>query len=288
MSNSKILANVKSVAAVAAGNVLYALTVTLFLLPAGLVTGGTTGIALAVEHFTGLSIVSFVYVFNFIMLAAGLLVLGKRFAMTTVISTFMYPAALDIFERLLDGYVITDDIFICTVFSGLGIGISLGIVIRSGASTGGMDIPPLILKKTAGISVPVSMYFFDVCILLSQAIFRPAENILYGIVLVMIYTIVLDRVLISGASRIELKVISSRSEEIRKAILEKMDRGVTMLDGEGGYLRDEKQIVLSVISGRELAKTEKLIHSIDEESFIIISRVKEVRGRGFSTGKIYR
>ncbi len=277
-----------SLAAVVAGNFLYALTVKLFLLPAGLVTGGTTGMALTVNYLTGIPISGFVLVFNVIMLLLGYRVLGKAFASTTLASTFLYPAALEIFDRTLEGVVLTEDVLLCTIFSGLGIGIALGIVIRSGASTGGMDIPPLVLKRFFRIPVSVSMYAFDVCILLSQAVFRKAENILYGIVLVMIYTIVLDKMLLMGTTRTEVRIISRKSEQIRDAILKELDRGVTMLDGESGYLHNRTQMIFSVISNRELPKVERIIRGIDPESFMVVSRVSEVKGRGFSLNKKYQ
>ena len=277
-----------SVAAVAAGNILYALTVKLFLLPAGLVTGGTTGMALTANHLFSVPISAFVLAFNVLMLLAGWRILGRAFALTTLGSTFLYPMALEVWDRLLGDLVLTDDLLLCTVFSGLGIGISLGIVIRSGASTGGMDIPPLVLQKLFRVPVSVSMYAFDFCILLSQALFRPAENILYGIVLVLIYTMVLDKMLLLGATRTEIKVVSSRSSQIRDAIISQVDRGVTLLNGESGYLRNPTQVLLTVVSNRELPKVERLIHSIDPESFMVISRVSEVKGRGFSMNKRYQ
>ena len=277
-----------SLLCVVVGNFLYALAVKLFLLPTGLVAGGTTGIALAVNHFFGMPVSLFVLIFNVAMLIAGYLILGKQFALTTVVSTFVYPFALEVFDRLLGDYIMTNDILLCTVFTGFGIGISLGVVIRNGASTGGMDIPPLILNKLFRIPVSASMYVFDVCILLAQAIFSPAENVLYAVMMVIVYTIVLDKVLFMGTSKIEVKIISEKSDEIRTAILKTLDRGVTMLDGEGGYLHNKTQLVLSVISNRELPKLEKLAHNIDSECFMIISHVKEVRGRGFSMHKQYR
>ncbi len=277
-----------SLISVIIGNFLYALTVKLFLLPAGLVTGGTTGIALTVNHLTGLPISWFVLAFNILMLALGFFILGKSFAVTTLASTFLYPLSLELLDRMLGDYILTQDILLCTLFSGLGIGMALGIVIRSGASTGGMDIPPLVLHKTLRIPVSVSMYAFDVCILLSQAIFRPAENILYGVVLVLIYTIVLDKMLLMGETRTEVKVISANSDAIRDAILTQIDRGVTILNGESGYLHNPSPVILSIISNRELPKVEKIIHNIDPESFIVVSRVSEVRGRGFSLNKRYQ
>ena len=175
----------------------------------------------------------------------------------------------------------------CTLFSGLGIGIALGIVIRSGASTGGMDIPPLVLKQYFRIPVSISMYVFDVCILLSQAIFRKPENILYGIVLVLVYTLVLDKMLLMGTTRTEVRIISEKSAEIRDAILKELDRGVTMLEGESGYLHNKTQMIFSVISNRELPRVEKIVRGIDPVSFMVVSRVSEVKGRGFSLNKKY-
>lgn len=277
-----------SIISIIIGNFLYALAVKLFLLPAGLVTGGTTGIALTVNHLTGIPISGFVLIFNVIMLVLGYMLLGKTFASSTLGSTFLYPLALEIFDRTLGDVVLTQDIFLCTLFSGFGIGIALGIVIRAGASTGGMDIPPLVLKQYFHIPVSVSMYAFDVCILLSQALFRNAENILYGIVLVLIYTIVLDKMLLMGATRTEVRIISQMPEKICDAILKELDRGVTLLDGESGYLHNRTQVVFSVISNRELPKLEKLIRSIDPESFMVVSRVNEVKGRGFSLNKKYQ
>ena len=276
---------VKSILAVVLGNFLYALTVKLFLLPGNLVTGGTTGIALTINHFFPIPISGFVLAFNIVMLLAGLFILGKAFAVTTLASSFLYPLFLELCDRVLGDLALTDDLLLCTIFTGIGIGIALGIVIRSGASTGGMDIPPLVLKKLMGIPVSVSMYFFDGLIILSQALFQPAENVLYGIILMMIYTFVIDKMLMLGSSRTELKIVSEKSKEITEAILTEVDRGVTLLNGEGGYLHRETQLVLSIISNQELIKVEKLVHKIDPECFMVVSRVSEVRGRGFSMNK---
>lgn len=277
-----------SAAIVTAGNLLYALTIKLFVLPTGLVMGGTTGLGLTANYLTGVPISAFVLAFNMVMLLLGLCVLGRRFAATTLLSSFIYPLALEFWQRLLGDYVLTKDVMLCTLFAGLGVGVSLGLVIRAGASTGGMDIPPLILNRLFRAPVSVCMYFFDMCILLSQGLFQSPEKLLYGVVLVMIYTMVLDKVLLMGTSRIEIKVVSKKSEEIRQAILQDLNRGVTLIQTESGYLRQNAQLVLSVLSSRELPKAEKLIHQIDPECFLMVSRISEVKGRGFSMQKKYR
>lgn len=280
--------SLKTLFTVLAGNFLYALAVKLFLLPSGLITGGTTGIALVITKLTGLPISTFVLVFNLLMLVIGFLILGRQFAATTVVSTFAYPLCLKFLDYIAGDLILTQDLLLCAVFSGLGIGIALGIVIRAGASTGGMDIPPLVLYKTFRIPVSASMYVFDFIILLMQAVFYPAEKVLYGIILVIIYTMVLDKLLLMGTTSTEVKVISRKSEEIREAILTQFDRGVTLLKAEGGYLHQKQQVLLIVVANRELPHVEKKILSIDPESFLIVGHVSEVRGRGFSMSKQYR
>ena len=278
MGDKNTVKMIWSVLIVVLGNILYALAVKLFLIPAGLVTGGTTGIGLAVNYAAGVPVATFVLIFNVVMLAAGFAVLGKQFALTTIVSTFTYPLALNALDMLLGDVVLTQDIFICTMFSGLGIGLSLGIVIRAGASTGGMDIPPLVLNHFFKIPVSVGLYFFDFVILLVQALFQPLEKVFYGIVLVIIYTVTLDKMLLMGTTKTEVRVVSDHAQEICDAILKRMDRGVTLLSAKGGYLKEDTTVVLSVISNRELPRVERLIHEIDPESFIVVNRVSEVSG----------
>lgn len=289
MNMKKIpLSRLVSILAVVAGNFLYALSVKVFLLPTGLVTGGTTGLAMVVNHLCGLPVSAFVLVFNVVMLLLGWWLLGRAFALTTLASSFLYPAFLEVIGWFMGDFVLTNDLLLNTIFFGLGIGVSLGIVIRAGASTGGMDIPMLVLQKYLRIPVSVSMYVFDFFILLGQLAFFPVENVLYGIVLAVIYTVMLDKMLMLGTSRTEVKIVSARAREISAAILAQVDRGVTLLHGEGGYLHTPTEIVMSVISNRELIKLERLVHDIDPECFMIVSRVSEVRGRGFSMNKLYQ
>lgn len=269
------------------GNFLYALTVQLFLAPSGIITGGGTGIAIFVSRVTGLPVSVFVFVLNSVMLVIGWVVLGRKFALTTVISTFALPLFLRLCEMALAGVRLTDDLMLSAVFAGLGIGVSLGIVIRQGASTGGMDIPPLVLHRLFNVPVSSSMMVFDILILLLQAGVSGAQLLLYGIVNVLLYTASLDRILLMGTSRIEVKIISGHSEEIRAAILTQVDRGVTMLKAAGGFSRRNADVVLTVIGGRELPRVEKAVHAIDPDAFVIVSSASEVRGRGFTLQKRY-
>lgn len=283
MKNSRLL----SLMMVLVGNALYALSVKLFLLPANLISCGTTGIALVVNHMTGIPISGFIFLFNMVMLAVGWWLLGRKFAMTTVLSSLFYPIALEVLNRTLGDVRITEDILLNTLYAGLGLGLSLGIVIRAGASTGGMDIPPLVLKKLFHIPVSVSLWVFDFCIMLTQMMFHSAEDLLYGILLLFVISFALNKMLLLGTSKTEVKIVSQRAEEIRDAILSRIDRGVTMLHGEGGYLHRQTEIILSVVSNHELPRIEQMVRAIDPDCFMIVTRVTEVWGRGFTYSKKY-
>ena len=267
------------------GNALYALTVKLFLLPANLISCGTTGLAITVNHLTGLPMTAFILVFNVCMLVVGWFLLGKKFALTTVFSSLFYPIALEILNHILGDISVTEDLLMNTIFSGLGLGLALGMVMRGGASTGGMDIPPLVLKKYFRIPVSVTLWGFDFVIMLTQMTFHSPEDLLYGILLLMFISYALNKVMLLGTSRTEVKIVSPKAEAIRDAILSRVDRGVTMLHGEGGFLHMPTEIILSVVSNHEMPRIERLARDIDPDCFMIVSRVTEVWGRGFSYDK---
>ena len=267
------------------GNIIYALTVKLFLLPANLISCGTTGIALVVEHLTKIPMSLFILIFNIVMLLVGWAVLGRKFAMTTILSSLFYPIALEVLNRVLGDVQITENILLNVLFAGMGLGLSLGMVIRGGASTGGMDIPPLILNKLFHVPVSASLWVFDFCIMLSQMAFHPLEDLLYGGLLLIVISVTLNKVMLLGTSRTEVKIISQKSPEIRDGILSQVDRGCTLLHGEGGYRQQQTEVILSIVSNHELPKIERLARSIDPACFIIVSRVTEVWGRGFSYDK---
>ena len=288
MKQHNLVKTLRNLLLILLGNALYALAVTVFILPGGLITGGTTGLALIFFHQFSLPVSTFVSVFNLIMFLLGWWVLGKTFAMTTLVSTFFYPLALRLFQSIPVLSQITDDKLLCALYAGLLIGVSIGIVIRAGASTGGMDIPPLVLKKKLGLSVSATMYAFDFAILLLQMIFADREQVLYGILLVLIYTLVLDKVLIMGQGKSQVKIVSDKHEEICSMIIHKLDRTATLVHTEGAYLRKNSMMVLTVLSGRELPLLTRLVTEIDPTAFLMISSVNEVKGRGFSLNKEYR
>ena len=279
--------DIKVIIGILVGNTIYALAVAMFILPNDLITGGTTGIALFLNTTLNIPVTLFVSIFNICMFLLGWKILGKKFALTTLISSFYYPFILGILENIFKNEIMSNDTLLCVIFAGIMIGVAIGLVIRCGASTGGMDIPPLILNKKLGIPISISMYSFDFFILLGQMLIRKREMVFYGILLVLIYTIVLDKVLVIGKSQIQVKIISSKFEQINNMIINKLDRGSTLIHGETGFMHNKYPIVLTVVNNRELTLLNNYVYQIDSDAFMIINKVNEVRGKGISSEKKY-
>lgn len=275
----------RSLPVVVLGNVIMAAGTVFFILPSGLITGGTTGLGIIAEHLAGLPIAVFTGIFNIIMFGLGLFLLGKSFAATTLVSTFVYPVILGAMQHIVGDYVLCDDLLMCVLFGGICVGLAIAMVVKVGSSTGGMDIPPLLLQKYMGIPVSKSLYAFDFIIVVGQALIVAPDMLLYGVLLVMVYTIMVDKVMALGDAQLQMEIVSEKADEIRQAILQDVDRGVTLLHAQTGYYRKELDVLLTVISPRERHRTEQLVRRIDPHAFIILSQVSKVSGRGFSESK---
>mgnify|MGYP000462334122 FL=1 len=267
------------------GNLIFALGIAVFVIPNGLILGGSTGLALSVQHFLGIDITITVAIINIVTFLAGLFILGKKFAATTLISTFIFPIFLNYFKDIERFKNITSDLLLASIFTALLVGTGVGIVLRVGASTGGLDIPAIILNKKKGIPIAVVLYTIDISILLSQMIFSNTEQILYGIIIVLITTMVINKVIVYGKNDFMVTIISEKYLEISENIHNKIDRGTTFIDIQTGYKKNTQQAVMSVISKRELHSLNKLVQEIDSKAFIIINQVNQVKGRGFSLDK---
>ena len=282
-------AKAKKLGLILLGNAIYSFAVAFFVLPHELLTGGTTGLALIVNRFFDMPITLFVAVFNVVTFLLGLWILGWEFAATTLVSTFFYPAILQVWQMLAEKTgVLTEDLLLSTIYAGVLIGVGLGMVIREGASTGGMDIPPLVINKFTGISVSALLTVFDMSILIIRAVFSDREQIMYGILLVCVYNLMLEQMLVVGKRQVQISIISEKFEEINHWITRELDRGSTLVHAEGGYLRRGTMEVVTVVSKREVFRVNEKVKEIDPDAFMIIEQVNEVRGRGFTKGRVYR
>ena len=264
------------------GLAVAAFGVVAFVLPHGIMIGSSTGIGRIMNYFYDIPVSYTVAVVNGLLFALGAFALGKKFAVSIVVGTFAYPLFMNIFERMDFLVELTDDKLLAALFGGVLAGLGLGLVIKCGASTGGTDVIAIVLNRKLGIPVGPPMYLVDFSILMSQVFFAEgAEEVLLGIMVTFLYSMVADKMVVIGGGAVQLMIISNRYAQIRK-MLQEMVVGTTVFYGESGYLANPQHMLLCVISGRELNKIQNAILNIDPEAFLVINSVKEVKGRGFS------
>lgn len=274
--------SLRIVGGVILGNAITALGVAAFLLPKGIIAGGVTGLSLIAGHYFKIDISVLVTILNISLFLLGAFMLGRKFALTTIISTISYPVFLSIFRTIPNLDKLTSDTLLSTLFAGILIGFGVGVVLKMGASTGGMDIPSIILNKKYHIPIALSMWTADILILLGQVAFSSTEQVLYGVIMVFLCSLVINRVIVNGQQKIQLLVVSTKYQEIKDMLLHKMDVGLTMLEIERAYEGLSQQAVLCVVENRKAYEITDTILTIDKTAFIIFGQVNEVRGKGFT------
>lgn len=282
LGKERIKSILTTCASILVGNAILAFAVAAFIIPQDIIMGGVTGIGIVLNRVLPLETASIVLILNVLALILGGIVLGKDFFVKTVASSLLYPIFLGIFQRIPGIDTVTDNIMLGALFGGGLVGISLGIVMRVGSSTGGTDVVNLVLHKWLHLPVSMMVYATDIVILGGQALSAQPEQILYGIVLLVIETIIIDKVMLLGQSQIQIFAISNQYNAIRERILQELQAGVTMMCIETGLTNQEQRGVLCVIPPRKLFAATELIRSVDPNAFLIITQIKEVRGQGFT------
>ena len=282
--NMKLL---QTVLGVLGGNAILAFSVAAFIVPHGIIMGGATGIGLLLSRVISLPLSSLILAVNAFLFVWGTLVLGKKFALTTIVSTFAYPAFLSVAQMIPGITELTDNIMLATLYGGVLLGAGIGLIVKVGSSTGGTDILALIFHKWFHIPVAVLLYVVDFLVLGSQIFDSTSEQVLYGIMTLVLETVFMNRVMLLGKSQIQLFIISDKYEEIKKRVLKDIDAGVTMVHIETGYGGREQKGVLCVIQNRKLYSVREIVQSIDPKAFITITQINEVSGRGFTMERVY-
>ena len=283
---SSLKKHVNTVFGVLVGNAILAFTVAAFIVPHGVIMGGATGIGLTIAHYVPVDLSIIIFIVNSILFVLGAAVLGKKFAVATIASTFIYPTFLSIVQKIpgIDG--LTDNLMLATLYAGALLGVGIGLIVRVGSSTGGTDIVALVLNKWFHIPVAGLLYVIDFLVLGGQVFFSDTEQIMYGVLMLVLETAILNKVMLLGQSQIQLFIISEEYEHIREKMLKELDAGVTMVDIETGYGEQKQQGVLCVIHSRKLYSVKEAIQEIDPKAFITITQINEVRGRGFTMEKL--
>ncbi len=262
--------------------VVYAAGVSLFLDPNALAPGGVTGLAIILNHVTGTETGTWVILFNIPILALGIWKFGFKFIFSTIYCT----ALCSVLINLMAPYgPVTTDRFLAIVIGGLLVAGGIGIIFKSGGTTGGTDIIIKLLRlrfphlRTGFIFMLLDM----VIVAISAIVFRNIEVALYAFIAVFINGTILDMVLYGRDGAKMLFIITDRHEEITKRLLEDIDVGATYINGEGAYTGREKKIIMCVMRKQLAPKAEEIIKEEDHKAFMIVTSATEIFGEGYKS-----
>lgn len=268
------------------GNTMLAFAICAFVVPQNFMMGGASGIALAVQNWLPIRLSVLSAVVNGALFCLGWAFLGWQFAARSLFSTIVYPLIMAVFEELpVAALFAGEDRLLCALYAAALVGIGIGLVVRVGGSTGGMDIPPCILQQYKGIPIGKSLLFFDGAIILAQVMMQGIDGMLYSLLILVMTSVVVDHTVVSGEQKVEIFIISSKFEEIRQEILSTQDCGVTLLDIETGYLGEKSKALLSVVYAKKYPEIRNAALKIDPRAFLVTSDVKNVNGVGYTLSR---
>lgn len=262
------------------GGALYSIAINCFLSRNNILNGGFTGVATILNFFFDLPIGTVLFIMNIPVFAVAFKKLGARFVLRTVWATLINSTLIDI-GVLLPVY--RNDLLLSSLFGGALTGIALGIIFIRNATTGGVDIiAKLIQLKKPHVSIGRSILLFDATIVvLGGIVYGNFESMLYAAVVIFVSAQVLDYIIYGVSRGAMIMIITNKSDEIRRMIINDLNRGVTVLKGQGGYSGEEKNILLCACYDNQAQKFIKKIKSADENAFFIVTQSKQILGNGF-------
>ncbi|RJX36961.1 YitT family protein [Paenibacillus pinisoli] len=260
------------------GAMIVALSFNMFLVPNGIASGGVSGISILVQKLTGIIPALTQWAINIPLFITGLLLLGRKFGAKTLLGTLLLPLFV-----LLTASVPapTDNPILAAIYGGIGVGLGLGLVFRGGGSTGGLDLAAQLLHRYTGLPYSLAVVCFDGCVIIAAGFIFSPETSLYALIGLFVTSKTIDFVQ-NGLQLSKVAfIISDHTEEVAKAILDDLDRGLTRLDGHGGYTGAGRTVLMVVVGQNEVPKLKQLVRDIDSGAFVIISNTAEVLGQGF-------
>lgn len=267
------------------GILILTLGLSVFLIQADLAVGGITGFAMIINKaFPFISIGATMMVSNIILFILGFLLIGRQFGAKTIYASLTLSGMIWIFEKVapLKGPVV-EDMFLNLFFGILISGIGMAIVFYQNASTGGTDIVAKIINKYFNFDIGKSLLMADFLIVLLAIQFYGLEPGLYAMFGVIMNAFLIDNIIEGLNLKINVRIISSKSQEIRDFIIDELDRSATIFNAEGAYSNSKVTIISTVLNKREFIRIKAFIRSVDENAFVTVANVREVIGEGFKT-----
>lgn len=264
------------------GCVLAAGGYVIFILPLDMVEGGVTGIGIIVQHMTGMPIVGMTSLaVTAVVFVFATRVLGKGFGARSIYATILMNVLIDFF-LVLKIKPVTTDILLASFYGGAIVGVGLGIIYYSGASTGGADATAQIFWKLKKIPIGRTLIIIDIIVLgAATMIFIPLEKIMYSLIFIYVEIKVIDMVLNGIRANQRVMIVTDEPETMKVAIFDSLRRGLTIFTGIGGYTGKERYMLTTVVPKKDIPEIRRIVSHVDEKAFVIIQDIHQVYGEGF-------
>jgi len=264
------------------GNLFCSIAFNVFFIPNRLLSGGVGGIGIIIQYLTGLPTGISVFFLNIPIFLIGSRMVDREFTLYAFISMLFYSSILTITKEL-GKYFIVDDIILASVFGGIFNGIGMGLMFRNRVSQGGFDIIAAILKKKYNINIGNGLLMANTVIVSLSSLLFGYKSAMYTLIAMYIGYTVLDKVQVGLNVKKNVIIVSEKSELVAEAILTRLNRGVTFLEGIGAYTHENKKVIYCIVTSRETAKLKEIIEEIDPTTFFTVNDVVEVKGKGFKS-----
>lgn len=263
------------------GALLTSLGYNLFLIPAHLLTGGISGIAIVIYYLTGLPVGAQNFVYNLPILYLAYRVFGRHYAFDTIFGTVVLSVLLDLTHFVVDWNVCAN-IVLNSVFGGVLTGIGFGMVFRVNANTGGLDVVGAVVKKYYAIDMGTVIFVLNFLIVAGSAFVCTLEEMLFTFISIYVIAELTNRVAAGLNREKSIVIISGEAEKICNDIMENVHRGVIYLDGRGGLTKEPRGILFAVVSLTQVGRVKTIVRHHDPQAFMIVSDTSEVTGKGFT------
>ena len=282
MNKQKVFTEVKGYVGMLLGCVLYALSLRFFLRPNGIVAGGLTGLATLINLIDERIPMGMITIaLNIPVFLIGLKYTGWKFILRCLLTVAVLGVVTDALEFLPP--LAKGDPLLASLYGGVLQGIAVGLFIRCEFSSGGTELLGRVVSKWVKVvNIPVCVGIFDAIIVAAGAFKQGPENILYALIVVFVCTKVSELVLMGLEKSKLCIIITSKGREVAQALIEKSPHGITMMDGEGMYTHQEKNVLLTCVRNRQLTRLRQSVREVDAAAFVIINDSVEVRGKGFT------
>ncbi|MEE0291197.1 MAG: YitT family protein [Dialister sp.] len=276
-----VVSIIRKILGLTIGAIIYSAGLNLFLIPNHIIDGGITGISLLVQALTGVPFSLLIVVLNLPFFYLGYRRLGAGLAVSSTYAIVVLSLFSSIFEEMKPA---TTDPFLSTIFGGIIIGIGVGIVIKSGGSTDGTEIVAIWMDNRTSFSVGEIIMFFNFFILGAAGFVFSWNSAMYSLIAYFICSRMIDAVSTGLDSSKGIFIVTTEYDKVSDAIVHDMHRAVTRLHGQGGFLKDDKDVLYCVVTRLEVTKLKQVVHGIDPSAFLSVFDVQEVQG-GLVKGK---